>query len=35
MALDPLLRGVLLRHMSELSMIETRVQLLLSFLLTR
>jgi len=35
MALDPLHRGVLLRHMSDLSMIETRVQLLLSFLLTR
>lgn len=35
MALDPLHRGVLLRHMSDLSTIETRVQLLLSFLLTR
>jgi uncharacterized protein YfeS len=35
MALDPLHRGVLLRHISELSEIETRVQLLLSFLLTR
>jgi hypothetical protein len=35
MAIDPLHRGVLLRHMSDLSMIETRVQLLLSFLLTR